>query len=161
MRSQRNLWIALIITILLGSLWQFYPLPSAEKRLNHIPYLGQGYISKDLPLSDSEKEMFKNVDVVKRLYEIDGHPFFVTVLDGTHNRHVVHDPSYCFRGSGWIFQKSTVFPLANGDANLVDIKKGDEEKTALYWFSDGKESFTSSLRYWWEATLRRITLGYS
>ena len=160
-KSQKALWIALFFTIVLGSVWQFYPLSNADTRLEHIAYIGPGFTSQDIPLNETEKKMFKNVGVVKRLYMINGQLFFLTVLDGTNNRHIVHDPAYCFRGGGWEIQKSEQFPLQNGAANLVEIKKGSEIKSALYWFSDGKNSFTSPWKYWWDATLRRISLGYS
>lgn len=159
--AQVALWIGLTIAIILGLTWQLYPIPDARQRMDALPLYGAGFEGRDLPLSALEEQFFKNVNVFKRLYSINNQLFFVTALDGTHNRHVVHDPYYCFRGGGWEIGKEKKFPLPRGNAELVEIYKGTERKTALYWFSDGTAQFTSPWRYWWEATLRRLTLGRS
>jgi len=159
--SQIALWIFLAIAILLGLIWQLYPLQDARHRMNTLPVIGAGFEGRDLPLSPLEENFFKNVNVFKRLYVVNNQIFFVTALDGTHNRHVVHDPYYCFRGAGWEILSEKKFPLPNGNANIVEISKGSERKTAIYWFSDGTSQFTSPWKYWWEATLRRLTLGWS
>ena len=31
----------------------------------------------------------------------DGSRMTLNVIEGTHNRHAVHNPSYCFAGAGW------------------------------------------------------------
>lgn len=159
--SQIALWAFLIITILLGFIWQFFPLKDARQRIYALPLNGPGFEGRDLPLSPLEENFFKNVNVLKRLYVVDNQIFFVTALDGTRNRHVVHDPYYCFRGGGWEIVSEKQIPLPRGHGNVVEITKGNEKKTAIYWFSDGKKQFTSPWTYWWEATLRRLTLGHS
>jgi hypothetical protein len=128
--------------------------------MNALPLNGIGFIGQDLPLAPQEETFFKNVNVLKRLYSLKGQIFFVTALDGTHNRHVVHDPYYCFRGGGWEITSEKKFPLPHGNANIVTITKGDARKTALYWFSNGSTEFTSPWKYWWDSTMRRLTLGW-
>jgi hypothetical protein len=115
-----------------------------------LPLEGAEFSGKDVPLTDFEKTFFNNVNVIKRLYRIDGNNYFVTVLDGTRNRHVVHDPYYCFRGSGWEIMSAQDFPLKNGEAKLIEITKGAQQKNALFWFSNQKEQYTSPWKYWWE-----------
>lgn len=159
--SKKILWIALGIAVVLGLIWQFFPLKNAQERLARIPLSGDHFVGENVPLTDFEEKFFKNVNVLKRIYRIEGVYYFVTALDGTDNRHVVHDPYYCFTGSGWDIKSEKNIPIKNGFAKEIIITKGAQEKAALFWFSNGKEDFTSPMRYWWDATLRRFTLGWS
>ncbi len=158
---KKILWTALVLAIFLTALWQFYPLPDATKRFETLPLMGIGYAGRDVPLSDFERTFFQGVNVIKRLYQVDNQLYFVTVLDGTHNRHVVHDPYYCFRGSGWQILSEREIQLRNGQAREVEISKDDQHKSALFWFSDTRQQYDSPLKFWWEATKRRLTLGNS
>lgn len=159
--SNRGLWIFLGVVIILGLLWQFVPLPNAEARLESLPLVGTQFGGKNIPLTDFEKKFFHNVNILKRLYDVDDNYLFILALDGTNNRHIVHDPYYCFKGSGWeiVNEKSIPIPLGNGA--LVKIRKGDKDKEAMFWFANGTSNYSSPLKYWWEATLRRLTFGYS
>ncbi|MFA6916310.1 MAG: exosortase-associated EpsI family protein [Parachlamydiales bacterium] len=155
------LYITLALAICIALLWQFMPLQSAAARISKLPLYGPAYLGENVPLSAFEAKIFGGVDLLKRVYTVADVPYFITVIDGTRNRHVVHDPYYCFHGGGWDVIKDEPFPIANGDARLVSLKKGDQTQEALYWFSDGKHSFGSTYRYWWEATKRRLTFGHS
>jgi hypothetical protein len=160
--SQRKaLWIFLILTIVIGGLWQFFPLPTAQGRLNKLPLNGSTFTGQDVPLAHWEEQFFANVNMVKRIYKVNGSNYFVSILDGSNNRHVVHDPYYCFRGAGWTIDSEKSYSLPTGDAKIVDISKGNEKRTAIFWFSDKETSYTSSLRYWLQTTLRRLTFGAS
>lgn len=159
--SRNYLWIFLACAVLVGMLWQFYPLPDALKRMNALPLWGEGYIGKDVPLTPFEQSFFKDVNVIKRIYNVKGQDFFITALDGTHNRHIVHDPYYCFKGTGWTILSERPLHLPHGEATILEISKGEEKKEALFWFSDGKAPYSSAIKYWWQATLRRMTLGLS
>lgn len=160
-RSQFWLWAGLISAILLGLLWQYAPLADASSRIKELPLSGIGYRGKDVPLEPFEQEFFKDVTVLKRVYEVNGKYFFITVLDGTDNRHVVHDPYYCFRGGGWDIVREKPFPIPGGTASKLLIEKDGEQREALFWFSDGKERYSSPLKYWLQTSLRRLTLGLS
>ena len=155
------LWIILAIAIVLGILWQFYPLPDAKDRMDSLPLLGQGYVGEVLPLQDWEAAFFKNVGVLKRAYKVKDRSLFLTALDGTRDRHAVHDPLYCFRGAGWEVASQEPTPIPGGTAVLVKLKKGAEREEALYWFGDGTHHYDSPYRYWWQTSLRRLTLGKS
>lgn len=157
--SERLLWITLVTAIFLGLLWQFAPLQDAQERLDKLPLQGIGYNGKNLSLLPHEEKFLKGANVIKREYEVNGQSFFITVLDGTHNRHLVHDPYYCFRGLGWNILQNTDYPLPNGQASLLLIEKGNEKKQALFWFSDGKEVYSSPFRYWLDTTIRRLSFG--
>lgn len=159
--QQRLLWAFLIFILIIGGIWQFYPLETAQGRLNSLPLNGPNFQGQEIELTSDEKKFFDNINIVKRIYKIDDQYFFVTVLDGSRNRHIVHDPYYCFRGAGWTINAEKPYPLDQGMANLIDISKGDEHREALYWFSDGSKAYTAPMEYWWQTTLRRISLGHS
>jgi Protein of unknown function (DUF3485) len=160
-KSQVTLWIFLSVAILLAITWQFYPLPDAKKRMDNFPLYGPAFSGKKLQLSVFEKDFFKNVNIVKRLYDVEGVNYFVTVLDGTHDRHAIHDPYYCFKGGGWEIISAKEVEVPGGNAMLVHMKKDGKTIEAIYWFSNGKEHYSSALTYWIQATLRRLTLGLS
>lgn len=160
-KKEYFLWVLLIGALLLGTLWQFYPLPNAEKRLDKLPIQGPYFQGSMVPLIGPEEEIFKNVNVVKRIYDVGGQNIFVYLLDGTNDRHPIHDPTYCFRGAGWIVDSSTPFPLQKGEGMLYTISKGAQKKEALLWFTDGTRFYSSPWTYWWETTLRRLSLGAS
>ncbi len=155
------LWIALAAAVVIGILWQFYPLENAKKRAEELPLHGAAFTGEDIPLNDFEKDFFGEAAVVKRLYRVGKNNYFITVIDGTTNRHVVHDPYYCFTGSGWTIDHETVLNLEGGQITQLEISKGDERSHVIFWFSDSGHPYNSPWRYWWEATLRRLTLGKS
>jgi len=101
------------------------------------------------------------VNIIKRGYKVGNEYFFITILDGTHNRHIVHDPYYCLKGSGWNMVSEKDIPIDKGHAKLVDLEKNGEQKEAIFWFSDGQINYTSPMKYWWGTTVRRFTLGKS
>lgn len=159
--NSKILWILLSVAIALGLAWQFYPLPDAHKRIDDLPLSGPGFAGRDVPLNDFEETFFNGVYVLKRVYRVDGNNYFLTVLDGTHNRHVVHDPYYCFTGSGWQIDEARKIPIQNGTAEQLLLSKGAQKKSAIFWFADGKSNFSETWKYWLTTTLRRLTFGYS
>lgn len=159
--SQTTLWVGLCLALLAGVVWQFYPLPDASARMNNLPLQGIGFSGQNIPLSDFEQSFFKGVNVIKRGYKVANQYYFITILDGTHNRHIVHDPYYCLKGSGWNMVKEQDLPIDKGYAKLVELEKNGESKEAIFWFSDGVKNYTSPFSYWWDTTVRRFTLGRS
>jgi len=156
------LWSGLALAVIMGMVWQFFPLKDAEKRLQSLPRHGPAFAGRAVPMTDWEKDFFADVNVMKRVYRVGDQDLFITALDGTKNRHLVHDPLYCFRGSGWqvVSQRTVKFP-GSGTAALLELEKEGERQQAMYWFSNGKTQFDAPIKYWWEATLRRLTLGAS
>lgn len=157
----KTLWTLLIIAALLGCIWSFFPLSNGEAQMQTLPLTGPHFYGKDLPLSEFEKTQLPNVGILKRLYRVDTQNFLVTVLDGTHNRHAVHDPRYCFRGEGWAIVNEKPFTLPYGEGNLFTLKRGIIEREALAWFTQGNFQFASPLQFWLLTSLRRLTLGFS
>jgi hypothetical protein len=160
-RSANSLWLAFAILVPLGMLWQFYPLTDASSRLNRFPRRSATVESHDLPLTDGEKAIFSRVTILKRVAIAGNDRAVVTVIDGTKNRHAVHDPVFCFRGAGWEVTGEETVPLSNGEARLVHLRQGRDTAEALFWFSDGHQQFERPLLYWWKTSLRRLTFGAS
>jgi hypothetical protein len=160
-KSDRALWIALCVSAIIGVFWQFTPLPDAGERIGSLPLRGISFSGMDIPLQPIEESFLKQANLIKRKYTIGNKNFFVTVLDGTNNRHIVHDPYYCFRGSGWEILSVDEMALPKGTGNRLTVQKGGLKREALFWFSDGSAQYNSSLRYWWQTALRRVTLGLS
>ena len=160
-RSQKLLWAGLAVAVLLGAVWEFFPLPDAQAVLDNVPKIGPGFVGRDIPLDTYEQASLKRIGTVKRVYQFYNQRFLFLMLDGSRNRHAVHDPVYCFRGAGWDVVSSEALPIEGGEAARVRLRKSGRETEAVFWFSDGVSRHASAPRYWWQTTLRRLTLGCS
>ena len=159
--QKKALWIGLGLAVTLQVLWTDFPLSHGQSRLKCFPVSGMGFESQSLPLTPAERATFGGTDMTKRLYRFGHEQFIVLVIDGSRDRHAVHDPLYCFRGAGWRVLVRETLHVTGGEAQLVRLSKKGAQTEALYWFSDGSHRYISPLRYWWQTTLRRLTLGYS
>lgn len=159
--KRKLLWCGLASALVLGMVWEFVPLADAQARLKTISTQGIGYSGRDVPLTDTEGEILREANVLRRLYDFDGQPFLLTIIDGTNDRHAVHDPLYCIRGAGWTVISENPFPMRRGSGRLVRMERDGVEAEALIWFSDGRRSHASPSQYWWQTTVRRLTLGMS
>lgn len=136
-------------------------LGNASVRLSSIKTEGPGYSSRPLDLSPFEKEILGEAEVLKRLYVWRGQRFVITVIDGSKNRHAIHDPRYCFRGAGWEIRDEREVPFGGGEARRLTLEKDSVSCQALFFYSTGDSIFSSPLQYWFKATLRRWTRGQS
>ncbi|HOS96400.1 MAG TPA: exosortase-associated EpsI family protein [Deltaproteobacteria bacterium] len=155
------LWVGLCLALALGILVDLFRPVEEMSRVRAIPMYGLGFTGSDLPLNESELSLYKKAEVVKRCYRVGRNRFMLIAIDGARNRHAVHDPQYCFRGAGWTVQGRERFPIEGGEAVLLHLEKGDARQDVAYWFSDGRRRHGSVVRYWLQATLRRMTLGRS
>lgn len=160
-RRRVALWTVVVLAIGCGTMWALYPLPDAGQRLERVPRSGAGFRSVDVTLTPTELQALGRVNLVHRNYDVSGQSFYATLIDGTKDRHAVHDPRYCFQGAGWTVIAERKLALPGGEANWVRAMHGDREVQALFWFSDGAKRYTSVVRYWGQTTLRRMTLGHS
>jgi hypothetical protein len=158
-KRQQFLWLGLVLAVALGLLWQFYPLADAQDRLRAFPKTGLTFRGEELVIPETMKPLFGKAVVVKRGYEVRGQRVIVWIIDGTRNRHAVHDPLYCIRGDGWTIISENAFSVDGGEARLIRAKKNGREAESLVWFSNGYDRHGSALHYWWQTTLRRLTLG--
>ena len=160
--TAKYLWIFLVAAVGLGLLWQYYPLPDASGRLAPLSVTRNLLVeSREMSLTPTEIVNFQGTKVVKRL-ALAGHDrVILIVVDGTHNRHAIHDPIFCFRGAGWEVESRERMQMESGEGCLLKLRQKQSGAEALYWFTDGKSQFSSPLLYWWKTALRRLSLGYS
>lgn len=147
------------ISLLFTFLWQYFPLQDASDRLQSLPLQGDTYKGVAIPLASYEAVFLGQANVLKRFYYGSKYNFYLTVVDGTHQRNIVHDPYYCLRGDGWSIDEQTQFSLWNGNASLLRMSKGQQLREVLFWFTDGQQQFSSPLQYWLWTSLRRVTFG--
>jgi hypothetical protein len=159
--SHKLLAGALLLAVGLGLLWEYFELPNAKPRLARLPLVGARFIGREIGMTDWEKDFFQDVHVMKRFYRVGGQTFFVTILDGTRDRHAVHDPFYCFRGEGWTLNDRVTLAVPGGEAHIMRMEKNGENFETMYWFTNGDVRHASMLKYLWQTTLRRLTLGQS
>lgn len=160
-RSDRGLWVALVAVIGLVVVWQAAPLEDAGGRIAQLPLDGLTFRGQEVPLDALETNHFAGVTLRKRGYQVGRTAVLLLVVDGTRNRHAVHDPAYCFRGGGWEQESDTVLPLLAGEARRQVFRRGGERRELVHWFSDGKKRHASFARYALESAIRRVTFGRS
>ena len=85
-------------------------LTGAEERLAAMQIRGDGFDSRGVALAATESKSLGAAIAVRRLYRFGEHRVLATVIDGTHNRHAIHDPLYCFTGAGWRITKDERLP---------------------------------------------------
>lgn len=160
-RSRKFLLGGLLFAVVLALAWDLVPLPDAQSRVACLAPAGLGFTSREVPLNETEKSIFGAAQVVKRIYRAGRGNFVVVIIDGTRNRHAVHDPTYCFRGAGWSIAGERPLALPGGAGKILSLRKGNETREAVFWFSDGRERHAQVARCWWQSALRRLTFGAS
>ena len=159
--KRRWLWVALGTVMALSLLWELVPRSDASARLNRLPVSGFHLFSRDIPLNKVEEDIYHGANVRKRLYQAGHEKFILLAIDGTNDRHAVHDPTYCFLGGGWKVGTDRTLPIPGGVARLLDLTKNGGNVEIMFWISDNRTRHGSALRAWWQSTLRRLTFGLS
>ncbi|HOO46577.1 MAG TPA: exosortase-associated EpsI family protein [Deltaproteobacteria bacterium] len=159
--TNQLLWAGFSLTLILGILFDMCALPEKGSRIHLIPLKGLGFAGYDIPLTRSELSLYNHAEVIKRCYQLGKERFVLITIDGAGNRHAVHDPMYCYQGAGWHIVSKKEIPVEGGNALVLNLKRNDENREVLYWFTNRKTRHTSVVRYWIQATIRRITLGRS
>lgn len=152
---------ATVVALLIICLWEFAPLDDASTRIKALPKSGLQFASRDVSLVDTERDIYGAANVIKRICQVGPHQFVLLVVDGSRNRHAVHDPLYCFKGSGWEAGKVNDLPLRGGMGREVLLTKGKERAEVVFWFSDGVNRHGSAMKYWMQTALRRLSFGKS
>ena len=52
-------------------------------------------------------------------------------MDGSQERHAIHDPLYGFRGAGWEVSQSPLLSVPSGNARHLSLSKGTVSAEAL------------------------------
>lgn len=159
--GERLLWAGLVVVVLLAIAWRAVPVVDAAARVKALPLEGLTFRGQDIPLDAVETNHFAGVTLLKRAYQAGPYGVAVLVVDGTRNRHAVHDPAYCFRGGGWQIESDSELPILAGEARRQVFRRGAERRELLYWFSDGEHRHASIARYTLESAMRRVTFGKS
>lgn len=158
--AQRKLLWALAATcVVCGSAWSVWPLSTAADRLAAIPLAAGEFQGRDVPLTERELQVLGRVDHLHREYTRGDRSVYVTLIDGSRDRHAVHDPRYCFRGAGWTVLEESSRPLLGGEARWLRAERGGAPAEAAFWFSDGQARHASLPAYLWTTVLRRVTFG--
>lgn len=158
--TQRGLlWTFTVGCILCGSAWSLVPLPGAADRLARVPLEADGYVGREAPLNERELKVLGRVDHLHREYAVAGRSLYVTLIDGSRDRHAVHDPRYCFRGAGWNVVEEESREIPGGKARWLRAERDGETAEAAYWFSDGSRRHGSLQAYLATTVIRRISFG--
>jgi len=152
------LWCGLAIAVIACIALELIPPEKSESRLAELPLNGFGFAGRDLPLNGAEKDIFQGASVLKRLYQVGNDRVVLLAVDSDLNRHAIHDPLHCFRGSGWSVTGKTGLSLTGGSAEIVRLVKDQETVEALYWITDGRSRYTSPALAWWQSVVRRLHL---
>ena len=116
--------------------------------------------ASETPLTEAKRRVFAKAAVVHRRYEIGGtRELYVTLIDGSKDRHAVHDPRYCFQGAGWRVLTEQRRAIPGGEAHWVRAASDDARAEAAFWFADGERRYASLPRYLWNSMLRRMSFG--
>ncbi len=160
--KRRVLWCGLILALILTVVWPLIPVPSAANRLAAIPTSSPDFHASPMAFSASDLAFLGQAQSVQYLITMrSGGRLVLTVIDGSHNRHAVHDPGYCFAGAGWSVQDKRSVTVPSGSATWVALARDHQKAEALWFFDDGHHQFTSPIEYWLETSARRASLGHS
>ena len=151
--------LLVILLIILAVIWHFNPLQNAQKRLVQLPLEGPAYLGMDVPLIPSEKDNFKNDDLIKRIYRVGQETAFVYVFDLAYNNSLLQNPMSVFNKQGWKVKEQKDISIPGGVANLVKLTNDCQTKEILYWLSNGSKHYVSPLQNWWLSALRHLSLG--
>ena len=154
-------WLILAAAALLVVGWNRVPLGDAADRLARLPAASSGLAVRNIPLSDAERSALGPAHVVRRRYSSASGSFVVTIIDGTANRHALHDPAFCLRGAGWQVLTDAPATTARGPARRLTLTRGDESQELLTWYSDGRSTFARPAEAWIRTALRRLSFGHS
>ncbi|MBS0656943.1 MAG: exosortase-associated EpsI family protein [Verrucomicrobia bacterium] len=132
--------------------------PAGSGRLLRLPLKGAGFRGAELALQPVEQAVLAGATWRKRTYDVGGQQCVLIAIDGTGNRHALHDPTYCFRGAGWEIVGQQTLALDGGEARRVQLRRGQERSEAVYWYSDGRTRQPNAWRAWTGTILQRLQL---
>lgn len=152
-------WVIVLFVIAATFAFKVNATSQQHSALDDIPVSGYGYDGRALEFSQAERVFLGNAEAIKHEYSQASYRLIVVVVDGSNNRHAVHDPIFCLRGAGYETTGQAAFPIINGHGQLVSLAKGPTKQEVAYWFTNGEQRYTSFSRYLAESALNRLTLG--
>lgn len=160
-QPKRWFFFVLLAAIILSLGWDYIPLANSVDRLAQLRESGALIGAENLPLSAEDLAALKGAEAIKLCSHFEGRDWTLIAVDGTRNRKFIHDPQYCFQGTGWKCVEKKKLQLTKGKAEILKFTRDGETKLFAYWFDNGTRSFHSMPEFLFQATLRRITLGLS
>jgi hypothetical protein len=157
--SRRILLYGVALTALIMAAASFIPLTDASARLNAFPIKGARYASREVPLDAAEIPVIGQARCIKRLCQTPSQRVLISIIDGTRNRHAMHDPEYCLRGSGWLTTARHTLAIPGGTACRLELKKDSLASEAVFWFSNGHSRHGSPAKVWIQSAARRLSFG--
>lgn len=152
-------WLLVLLVVTATVAFKVFEPTKESGFLADIPLSGFGFDGEKLEFTQDELNYLGGAEAIKHEYSQRGYELVVIVVDGTNNRHSVHDPVFCFRGAGFEVMQQQVFPLYNGQGRLISLGRDDERRNVAFWFSNGDARYTSFMRYLLESTAHRLTFG--
>ncbi len=152
---------AIVVVFVALATWFALPIKPSQTSLDDLPVSGPNFVSRAVPLEADEARRLHGAQAIKRICRNHDQLFWLVAIDGTENRHAVHDPLYCLRGQGWSIVNQYEIPIANGVGKRYSLTRDGESKAFIYWFSSGSAPFHAMTRYWAESSARRLTKGRS
>lgn len=157
---KRNvLWIAAGILIVQSI--TYYGYSSAEVIPRSIPWsefpdrVGEWKQVNEQRIEDAVLSQLKPDDYLNRSYSKDGSKtgvnFFVAYFKTQRTGFAPHSPKNCLPGAGWSSVSSSVLPLPVPGQNspiLVNhyvVSKDNIRMVVLYWYQQGRRSFTNEI----------------
>ena len=67
----------------------------------------------------------------------------VLVVDGTEDRHVIHNPAFCLMGAGKEIASERDLPLSRGNGSILSISSETSFQELAFWYTNGKSRYTS------------------
>ncbi|MGE9297329.1 MAG: exosortase-associated EpsI family protein [Puniceicoccales bacterium] len=154
------LWTICGLTLIIALIVELAPKQDAMEQLLGIPEAGPQFRSQSTPLTPEERNLLGEAMAVKKVVLPEGSPpFLYSAIDGTRNRHAVHDPRYCFVGAGWRIVSEQTIESPQGEYQALTLERDGQQRHALYWFTTPDGWFVSPMSYWMRATWRRLTFG--
>jgi len=152
-------WLIILFVVLATFAFKIHATQQQHSSLHDVPVSGYGFDGRALEFSDAELAFLGKAEAIKHEYSQADYRLVVVVVDGSNNRHAVHDPIFCLRGAGYETTSNTEFPIINGHGQLISLANGSARQKVAFWFSNGEQRYTAFSRYLAESAINRLTFG--
>ena len=153
--KQTATWFLLGFCTLFGFYLQLLEKPVPQIALPDF----SGIRSRELPISSNTRERVGDIQVLRKLYEVDQRPILVTVMSSSGAGKNLHDPTRCLLGEGWTVLKQSTISLPGGDAKSLRVNRGDQVWELITWFQSGKQKEKSMAWFKLQSILHKLTAG--
>jgi EpsI family protein len=117
--------------------------------------VGQWSSNSDMPIEQRFLDLLRPDDYVNRVYEQSGVSpqlgLFIAYFKTQRTGFNPHSPQNCLPGAGWKPVSLAIAPLITGegdrrvDVNQYIVQKDNAQLAVIYWFQQGRRSFTNEI----------------